>query len=397
MNRLPGRIGRSTLPPTALVVFWVVAVLLIDAANGLIHSAYLTDLAPGDPALAAQRVSRAGIHTVLNGFVLTAYVFIRLVYFLPLPGSRYLAWLNTTPWTPARPLPLGPWFPTWADALVVAVLTADTYRVTPEWWAVVPAYLVIWTILGGLLLLPMWQEWYTIAAAAILGLGFHLAWWHPAAGVVVAPFAFAVVALGVRRAIHDLPHWPERLAAAGRVDSDTRWKSNGNLVDTPSGDRNDLGWPYAWLRPDCWYPAVNVRLVRAVVGVAFLWLTAIPWNSEATVIALLLVVAISMLRLGVYVSGHVPALSLPARYGTGRWFVPRFDAVLVAPILSLLVGTGLVLVGVCEVLPARWAYPAAICASTLVALVSGPSYAQWHLTGEHTFVATRPKKSTTAR
>ncbi|MGD1086853.1 MAG: hypothetical protein ABSA47_19120, partial [Verrucomicrobiota bacterium] len=61
---------------------------------------------------------------VMIGAAAALHVLCRLVRFHPALNLRYASWLALSPWTAARPLPIGPIHPVWQDAAVLAILAA---------------------------------------------------------------------------------------------------------------------------------------------------------------------------------------------------------------------------------------------------------------------------------
>lgn len=106
-------------------------------------------------------------------------------------------------------------------------------------------------------------------------------------------------------------------------------------------------------------------------------------------------------RLFVYLGSYRPPIGIWGRIMTGRWIIPGYDYVLLAPLCILLVE---LLGGVAgsRAAPATAGdsgyglaiYPLATAAALIVALNMGPSLPEWRLTGHHRIVpwcATDPK------
>jgi hypothetical protein len=104
---------------------------------------------------------------MILGAAAVIYALYRLVRFHPACNRPYAAWLRLSPWTSARPLPLGPVHPAWQDAVVIGVLTAMA-----QWLAhadpalPVVAFGLTWLI-GMTILLAVTRIW-----SAFLVLGF---------------------------------------------------------------------------------------------------------------------------------------------------------------------------------------------------------------------------------
>ncbi|HUG89574.1 MAG TPA: hypothetical protein VML55_01990 [Planctomycetaceae bacterium] len=94
-----------------------------------------------------------------------------------------------------------------------------------------------------------------------------------------------------------------------------------------------------------------------------------------------------VLRVGRYVDGHAPPISLRGRVGTGRLIVPGYDRVLLAPAVAALAGAGIPF----AFRMAGWDLQIGLAistAATLLAILSlGPTLEEWRLTGNHRIVA----------
>src|SRR5436190_19696300 len=94
------------------------------------------------------------------------YAAFRLLRFHPACYPGYAGWLKQTPWTPDRPLPLGPVHPVWQDAVILALIGAVANwhaRFDPALPVIV--YAVVWLI-GLSLLLVVTRAW---GACVMLG------------------------------------------------------------------------------------------------------------------------------------------------------------------------------------------------------------------------------------
>jgi hypothetical protein len=92
-----------------------------------------------------------------------------------------------------------------------------------------------------------------------------------------------------------------------------------------------------------------------------------------------------LIRLLAYIGPYRPPISFWGRILTGRWIIPGYDYVFLAPLCTLLVALlgwrAALLAG-----PDHWGivvYPLATAAVLIVALNMSPSLGQWSLTGHH--------------
>ena len=88
-------------------------------------------------------------------------------------------------------------------------------------------------------------------------------------------------------------------------------------------------------------------------------------------------------RILTYVVPYWPPIGLWGRIRTGRWIIPGYDRVFVAPLLSLLATAVLVPSIPLFGLPWLLAGPACFAITLWIALNVGPSLTAWKLTGKH--------------
>jgi hypothetical protein len=92
-------------------------------------------------------------------------------------------------------------------------------------------------------------------------------------------------------------------------------------------------------------------------------------------------------RVGIYVTGYAPPISLMGRLATFRWIIPGYDKVFLAPII----GAGLVMGGPFAIneIGLAWEFGIPVLVGLLMtmALSMPPSLDEWRLTGHHRVVA----------
>ncbi len=333
----------------------------------------------------------------LTTFVLiiaaTCYAVWRAAGFHPLFNPQYSKWLAATPWTSLKPLPLGPVHLVAQDVLILgsAVLAAWFYG--DAWALYVPALFLgsYAAILGGTLFFT--GEWpWGYAVTFQLGL-LVLLWDDLLVCTCGALVTCAVANLGLRRSLTRFP-W------------DVKWyrEMKGTWLSRNSSESIDcgsLGWPFGKLAPKIpghefhipWHQAFLIGL--SVGWVFFVAASRIPAPEERRkflsaiwAFVLLLGPSFRLIRYTIY---HRPPISFLGRLATGRWIIPGYDRILVAPLLALAFGVALVPICFQVGLDSLLAYPMAIGTFLFICLGMGPSLETWRLTGNHRIVEGRQR------
>jgi hypothetical protein len=318
--------------------------------------------------------------------IMAAYGVFRAAAFHPLYRPKYRDWLALTPWTADKSLPLGPIHLVWQDVVLGGLLLA-TLHGTPlgRLWALAAFFLTYLIVLGASFWItgPWWMG-YVIAAG--LGLAVRLVDWPLVyLGVLVVFYAVSVV--GRRMALRRFP-WPESeilesLSRQFRPNSAAKRKSL-------------LGWPFGQFAAVP--PERKIRRRDGILGpLLAAWSIyavtshiAEPEGQKMVPFMIFSYATFPVLlgRLIAYTGPCRPPISLWGRIMTGRWIIPGYDYVLLAPLCMLLI----VIVGwVAAMLfgPSPWwtvFYPLATAAVLIVALNMGPSLGRWSLTGRHRIV-----------
>lgn len=315
----------------------------------------------------------------------------RVLGFHPLFRSRYRQWLKTTPWHVGQPLPAGPIHLTVQDAIILALMCTMVidHGVSP--WRIPFVFLISYlTFL--VLTLPAtgsWQQAYLVGFG--LGLVVYLGRQPPAA-VIAALAVYAVGYVGLLRSLARFPwnlspEWDQFLTSSMGA------QNLNEMLQPPQ-----LGWPFDSVSPA--RPACGIGYADSVlVSLLLAWWTWVlismppsPRMQNAMMfIAVQLAIAGGLVRLGIYCSKHHAPISLWGRLWTGRWIVPRYDAVFVAPLVAAAMGTA-------STALQFWPVPAPFCGALgvfvtfLPLLAMGPSYERWHLTGGHRITPGRINK-----
>lgn len=301
-------------------------------------------------------------------FVAGLYGFGRVVRFHPELLPRYKPWLATVPWRPGMPLPLGPVHPVGRDLLVLVPLALLAQFASGGSWAV-PLL-----VFGVAYLVPMW--------VAFLGRG----WWA---------CALAVGFAGLVRAAGDVPVTAAivvaMLAAAllGLRQSMPRQELKPDTKPSAAG----LGSPFEELAPVPPPTPVPLAHAAAYAGLAGWWVycvVAVVWPDANRVSTVLVTSALCTMaavqRLVVYLAGSAPPLDLRGRWTTGRWVLPGYDHILIAPLVVLLVAISLPPALAQAGLPVAVLAGVSSTAVLLLAIILPPTRARWRLTGQRHLV-----------
>ncbi len=304
----------------------------------------------------------------------------RVLVFHPVFRSGYRSWLELTPWTFRKPLPLGPVELVWEDGLVLGplILISNTL---PDSRApqLLCTFLLVHLIGVNLSFWLTRSRGFGYATAFGLGLAVWT-WYEPIACLAVLAGTYALAYEGLRRALARFP-WVRR--GSTETVHDATWIEYLGFYLEP------CGWPHDRMMADV-IRCPSVRRIHAVLctSLACWWFYAlvslindpeVRWGvSVGGFVAAMSFTPI--IRLGIYIQGYLTPLGPWARIRTNRWIVPGYDRVFVAPICSPLVGLAvLVLLSACGVPgPARCTVAAGM--SILAALITPPRLREWRLT-----------------
>ena len=308
---------------------------------------------------------------------------IRVFAIHPIWNGGYQGWLESTPWSRRKALPMGPVELVWEDGLILGPLILLS-AVLPEPGALhlLCAFLLnhLLALTATLFLTRTWAIGYAVAFA--LGLAVWL-WRQPLACLVVSILVYLMAYEGLRRGFNRFPWKRFELPNA-----DTDLISRG-------GPSEMWGWPYDRMLRDVvgdhGISRIDAVLCCMLVGWWLFVLSSFfgdPWDRHGVLFCpFFAALAICpLLRLWVYIKGYVPPTTFWARIITGRWIIPGYDQVFVAPICTFLVGPLFL------VLFRRWSVllevslPIATAAMLLVALITPPRLKRWRLTGRHRIV-----------
>lgn len=309
----------------------------------------------------------------------------RALSFHPLYRPAYHKWLTATPWTSRKPLPFGPLHLVPQDVVLVGAAVILAFHSGDTWVLHMPAlFLCVYLVTVGVTLFftGAWPWGY----AAGFALGFVVLLWRSVpACAILALLTYVIAYLGLRESLTRFPWETARAGDLARILA----KNAGGA----SGTREPLGWPFGRLAPRSPDPELSVPrhhalLISLLAGwLVFASVSLVPTAEGQHGLLLQAEMAVVYLipacRLVLYCDGYWPPLTVMGRLATGRWLIPAYDQVLVAPLLAVLVGSSpYVLFPMLELNPLFW-QPVMIAVSLFISLGMGPSLKVWRLTGGH--------------
>jgi hypothetical protein len=368
---------RVTLPPTWAIV---AALLLLSFWEGLYL--WLRLWVDWPDAFAS------GVLQPRDGFaamIMAAYGFYRVAAFHPLFRPKYRGWLEQSPWNSRKRLPLGPIHLVWQDALIVGLFLACLHG-TP-WgrvWALV-AFLMAYLVSLGVTFWITGPWWMGYVVLFGIGVAVRLANW---------PFVF----VGILMSLYPIAFIGRSMALARFPWQESKFLEDWNRTfraNSAARRKSLLGWPFGQLNGV--QPDRRIHRRDGAMGplLAAWWLyviaSAIPGEERGMVLLVLCFYPAGgafLMWLGAYIAPCRPPISFRGRIMTGRWIIPGYDYVLLAPLCTLLVAfSGWLAVYLAG--PAQWTpilVPLTAMGTLLVALNLGPSLGEWRLTGHHRIV-----------
>jgi hypothetical protein len=267
------------------------------------------------------------------------------------------------------------------DAIVLCVLLALMRTRSVVLLQAMVGFAFAYQCVAALSLWPTGLRWRCYGIAFVLGGAIQLFPNPPAAlGLLAVLYPFTYLSL--RRSLEgfpwQLPDWWPRFAVKPNATRDDRGPA-----------RKSLGWPFDFLQPIA--PNIGIRLSdgTATCGLAGWWaysvIRNIPADEQMKVVFIVtwVIGAAAAVRLAIYCGNYWWPISLRGRLSTGRFIIPRFDRVFVAPLLALAVQ----IAGLYVTVKLQYGDPLWFAAwSSFAAWIlvnAGPSLAEWQLTGGH--------------
>jgi hypothetical protein len=322
---------------------------------------------------------------ILPCFAAMLYVGYRMRATHPAFRFEYYEWLCRTPWTSRKPLPLGPIYLVWQDALILALAVAWHWpRLQMQSLIVVQWFLGCYLIaLGVMHYLTGRKVW-----AYVIGFGvgvMALSSLNLPVFAAAAAVTYALVWLGLRDSLAGYP-----------------WENCKNLLGMLGVSRNavaapeTLGWPYERLSPKSADVIPFSKLDTLLQGLLAGWWFYVGnlalysfarKGEDARILTDFLCVPFlvfgALARLAIYCFSYLPPISLFGRLVLGRWIIPGYDRVFIPSLMAF------------PIAAAAWWLPSwtssdPLIVSSIAVTVAwwiyfgmGPSLKTWRLTGKH--------------
>ncbi len=370
-------LGRG-LPPRRFVVwfaaFAVATTVLEYAALAGLNAMVGTWHDPADAA----RFSRPVSYHAFLALGLAGMATWRAHSANPVLKGRYGDWLRTTPWTAAAPLPLGPVSLIWQDLAIIvfcATLWNPPRPASP--WILVLAFTLPYSACIGL------------ANAQVQQLG--------------AVYGAVAIALGMLLTDPDRPWQAGLVACALAVWSDWSFRRalkrfpwiNTQQVQGETFDAANLSWPQVGSRRfdnTASLTRSHVLMIGLLVGwaagiIARLFSLAPSLSDPAELargaayVVWFASVLAAIVRVGIYCIEKRSPLTTWARLRLGRWIIPDFDRIFVAPLAATIVGG--VGIHALRLLGASTPIAVGVTVASVAWILCGapPTLAEWSLTG----------------
>jgi hypothetical protein len=314
----------------------------------------------------------------------------RVVGFHPAYRPDYCDWLERTPWTSRKPLPLGPVRWVWADGLFIAGLTALAWvdgRIDPIRIVAFPLLSHALALTPALFATGAAASGYASAFALGLAVRVGLSRWE----FLAATTAASIVALdGLRRSLTRFPWAVEALDAL-------RQPIQRSVNTRTSG----CGWPHDQLQANLsGLDRLDRRQAALITALAGWWLFAVSGlivpQERFWILVLAVIVeapTLAIVRMMIYRPGYAPPISLWGRIMTLRWVIPGYDQLYVGPLCTLLVPWPFLYTSWRWGIPYEITVPPGAALTLFVALCCGPSLRNWRLTGQHRIVPTLQQRT----
>jgi hypothetical protein len=330
-----------------------------------------------------------------------AYGVYRIWAFHPVLRPGYRAWLTSTPWTAARPLPLGPVHLVPQDVLLLAITFAlawPAHGMTSLEPIKAFCFVYVMTLA---LALACTRESTAAFLTAFGGGGIVSVWSNQLSFFAVAALTYLIAIVGLERSYRRFP-WDLDLTTVRQLlmARDGSARTFQKRLLNRLGGRVNVGWPFDYVSPkdsgltvSCWQASMTSLLAGWWFFVLGSKLPADEPHSYSGRYMLLqmplcyAMLYVVMARLAIYrVPERMPPISLWVRIRTGRLVIPGYDRVLIAPLLTVAVVLG----GPVTLLDWGFSDVAATATGFGLALMTilaiGPSRKAWALTGDYRIV-----------
>jgi hypothetical protein len=368
----------------------------------------------------------AALRIPLIGGGLIGYGILRGSAFNPYMRAGYRRWLSRTPWGVEKPLPLGPLHLVWEDLLIVGLLVMAGVFDTTWFWVLTQPLVpvgVLSIIVNSIdevglfafrFLLCFLLPYVALLAFAskerrdlLVPCVFLIPltaypFFSPLFALVVLGTIYLILLFRLRQVFRDFPqNEPDWQDDPRKRYLEEAWKSGG------------IGWPYRMIGPyrkakiAPWGAALVAAVAvgwweHALQGIS-IYTENLSWEQFARSIVYVsnperhddlfssytffgFCVVVALVRLLPYFYGYLPPINFFGRIFTGRWMIPSYDQILVAPICIALFGWYGPRVLNAAGVPAPLLAASCYAFATWLALAMGPTLEQWRLTGNHRMV-----------
>jgi hypothetical protein len=369
---------RLVLPPRWALGLFLLFVLFNEAAYAWIHV-----------WLQAPQLDPGRLATRDHGMIFACIAFgcFRVLAFHPLYRTGYRRWLELTPWTSDKPLPVGPIHVAPQDVCLFAALLLLLHQPQLSLLRFPLVFLFVHSLFLCFTFFPLGQVWTGYAVAFGLGLVVRT-WYDPALATGMATVVYCVAYGGLRRSLADFP-WT----------LDPAWRDvsvQGSTVQVQS--IQTLGWPYDQLLP-AYEPAVSVvhgtalSLLAGWWGYALLSLVDLPQAKFVmSEMFARLGYLVPCFRLLVYISIFRSPINFWGRIWTLRWVIPGYDVVFVVPVLAVVAAHEARRVLESAGVASEIRCCVSVAVAMLLTLNLGPTFRTWRLTGRHRISPGRPNR-----
>jgi hypothetical protein len=306
------------------------------------------------------------------------------VTFHPAYRPEYRVWLARTPWTVGKPLPLGPVHLILQDGLILGLLLLLMHTTGKELILAAFAFLFAYQFAMAVTLRITGERWAAYGLLFCLSIAIRL--------LQAGAFGIAVLAI-----VYPLAYWAH-LRCLARLP----WRAKvpypieiRNVLlgsqQRLSAESHPLGFPFQFLAPKQNVPTIDLAEGTALSLLAGVWAYALIANGPdadsqvgiSVFVCLIPVLIATATRLVLYCGNYWPPLSLLGRLATGRFVIVRYDRVLVAPLMALLVLAAGCLLFLRTGQGVTWGMPLVLAIGLWFNLNLGPRLLAWRLTGGH--------------
>ena len=312
--------------------------------------------------ISAMNVGLAPVHRIIAGAFLTLAAIAR-AWKHPLFNPRYRQWLQTTPWTAKQPLPLGPVYIQWFDALFVFIVTCIAWATSAFSPAVaLSIYSMSYVTIAACVL--VFTERNAVVPLAFGGALFVFLIPSPVGMLIAALSLFAAANFFLNRSLRSFPWQLPQAARIGpgglfialgpKIPMNRLWTSEGIILSLLAGC-----WVFATahLKQFQETPAGSIGAIVVIAGI------------------------LGFARWILYNTNGTATISLLGRIATGHLLIPGHDKILIAPAAAVILAAtvpGLLHRIGCP--PPVW-LGATAALVTAALLCIGPTLSDWRLTG----------------